>query len=162
AGGADVGNFVDLQPVDAASAGEDQDVGVGGSHKELLDEIFVAGLHAGAAGAPAALHAVGRDRRALQVAGVADRDRGLPVGGEGLLGIELGRAAGGVDLNLLATEVRDQILTGIGAVGAGANDGDHVIEVIERGQVAFENVLAILRLGKQVGSAAAHDFDPVV
>ena len=82
AGGADVGNLVDLQPVDAAGAGEDQDVGVGGGDEELLDEILVAGLHAGAARAAATLHAVGGDGRALQVAGVADRDGDLLVGDE--------------------------------------------------------------------------------
>ena len=80
AGGADVGNFVDLQPVDAAGVGEDEDVGVGGGDEQMLDEILVAGLHAGAARAAAALHAVGGDRRALHVAGVADGDRDLLVG----------------------------------------------------------------------------------
>ena len=80
AGGADVGNFIDLEPVDAAFVGEDQNVGVGGGDEEMLDEIFVARLHAGAAGASAALHAVGGDRRALHVAGVADGDGDLLVG----------------------------------------------------------------------------------
>ena len=46
----------------------------------MLDEIFVARLHAGAARAAAALHCVGGDRRALQVAGMADGDRHLLVG----------------------------------------------------------------------------------
>src|SRR5579864_1645391 len=82
--------------------------------------------------------------------------------GEGLLGIEFGGTAGGVDVDFLATEVGDQILAGVGAVGAGANDGDHVVEVIEGGQVAFEDVLAVLRLGEKVGGAAADDFDAVV
>ena len=82
AGGADVGNLVDFEPVDAAGAGEDQDVGVGRGDEELLDEILVARLHAGAARATAALHAIGRDRSALQVAGVADRDGDLLVGDE--------------------------------------------------------------------------------
>jgi hypothetical protein len=82
AGGADVGNFVDLEPVDAAFVGEDEDVGVGGGDEEVLDEIFVAGLHAGASGAAAALHAVGGDGRALHVAGVAEGDGDLLVGDE--------------------------------------------------------------------------------
>ena len=80
AGGADVGNFVHLQPVDAAGVGEDQNVGVGGGDEQMLDEILVARLHAGAARASAALHAVGGDRRALHVAAVADRDCDLLVG----------------------------------------------------------------------------------
>ena len=53
-----------------------------GGDEQLLDEIFVARLHAGAARASAALLAVGGDRRALQVAGVADGDRDLLVGDE--------------------------------------------------------------------------------
>ena len=80
AGGADVGNFVHLQPVDASGVGEDQNVGVRGVDEEMLDEILVARLHAGAARASAALHAVGGDRRALHVAAVADRDCDLLVG----------------------------------------------------------------------------------
>jgi hypothetical protein len=80
AGSADVGNFVHLQPVNASGVGEDQDVGVRGIDEEMLDEILVARLHAGAPCASAALHAVGRDRRALHVAAVADRDCDLLVG----------------------------------------------------------------------------------
>ena len=80
AGGAYVGNFVDLEPVDAAFVGEDQNVGVGGGDEEVFDEIFFAGLHAGASAAAAALHAVGGDRRALHVAGVAEGDGDLLVG----------------------------------------------------------------------------------
>ena len=86
---------------------------------------------------------------------------GLP-GGEGLFGIELGSAAGGVDVDLLAAEIEHQVLAGIGAVGAAANDGDDVIEVIERGEIAFENVLAVFRLLQQVGGAAADDIDAVI
>ena len=56
----------------------------------------------------------------------------------------------------------DQIFAGVGAVGAAANDGDHVVQVIERGQVAFENVLAVFRLLQQVGGAAAHHVDAVI
>ena len=48
----------------------------------MLDEIFVARLHAGATRASAALHAVGGDGRALHVAGVADGDGNLLVGDE--------------------------------------------------------------------------------
>src|ERR1700732_2977041 len=80
AGGADVGNLVDLEPVDAPLVGEDENVGVRGGDEEMLDEVLVARLHAGAAGASAALHAVGGDRRALHVTGVADSDGNLLVG----------------------------------------------------------------------------------
>src|SRR5580704_15519183 len=80
--GADVGNFVDVQPVDAALVGEDENVGVRRSNEKMLDKIFAARLHAGAARASAALHAVGGDGRALHIAGVADCDRDLLVGNE--------------------------------------------------------------------------------
>ena len=86
---------------------------------------------------------------------------GLP-GGEGLFGIELGRAAGGVDVDLLAAEVEHQIFAGVGAVGAAANDGDDVVEMIEGGEIAFEDVLAVFRLLQQVGGAAADDVDAVL
>ena len=73
AGGADVGNFVDLEPVDAAGVGEAEQEGVRGVDDELRDEVFFAGLHAHAAGAAAALLAVDGDGRALEVALVARR-----------------------------------------------------------------------------------------
>ena len=46
AGGADVGDLVDLEPVDAAGVGEAEEIGVGGVDDELRDEVFFAGLHA--------------------------------------------------------------------------------------------------------------------
>src|SRR4029077_13243720 len=82
AGGADVGDFVDLQPVVPAFIGENQDVGVGGSDEEVFDEILFARLHAGAPGATAALHAIGGDGRALHVAGMAEGHGDLFVGDE--------------------------------------------------------------------------------
>ena len=82
--------------------------------------------------------------------------------GEGLFRIALGRAAGGVDVDLLAGKIGDQVFAGFGAVGAGADDGDHVVQVIERGQVAFENVLAVFGFREQEGGAAADHIDAVV
>ena len=58
-GCANVGDLVDLQPVDTTGVGEDQDVSVGGGDEEVLDEIFVARLHTRAARTTASLHAVG-------------------------------------------------------------------------------------------------------
>ena len=72
---ADVGDLVHLQPVDAAAVREDHDVGVRGGDEEVADEVLVARAHADAALAAAALVAVVGDRGALDVAGVADRDR---------------------------------------------------------------------------------------
>ena len=68
AGSADVGNLIHLEPVDAPGVGEDQNVGVRRGDEQMLDEILVARLHAGAPGAAATLHAVGRNRSALHVA----------------------------------------------------------------------------------------------
>ena len=82
ADGAYVGDFVDLEPVDAAGVGEAEEIAVGGVDDELGDEVFVAGLHADAAGAAAALLAVGGDGGALEVAGVGDGDGDLLVGDE--------------------------------------------------------------------------------
>ena len=79
AGDAGVGDLVDFEPVDAAGVGEAEEVGVGGVDDELGDEVFVAGLHADAAGAAATLLAVGGDGRALEVAGVGDGDGDLLV-----------------------------------------------------------------------------------
>src|SRR5208282_6564605 len=86
-----------------------------------------------------------------------DRELGQPVqlqfedgvgllGGKRLLGGKLRSASGGVDVNLLAAEVSDQILASVGAVCTAANDHDDVIKVIKRGEVAFQNMLAIARL----------------
>ena len=77
-----VGNFVDLEPVDAAGVGEAEQIGVRRVDDELRDEIFFARLHAGAAGAAAALLAIDGDGRALEVALVADGDGDLLVGDE--------------------------------------------------------------------------------
>ena len=69
------GNLVDLQPVRAAAVREDHDVGVRRGDEQVADEVLVARPHADAALAAAPLVAIGRDRRPLDVAGVADRDR---------------------------------------------------------------------------------------
>ena len=82
AGGADVGDFVDFDPVDAAGVGEAEQIGVGGIDDELGDEVLFAGLHAEAPGAAATLLAVDGDGRALEVAGVGDGDGDLLVGDE--------------------------------------------------------------------------------
>ena len=74
ADGGGIGNLVDLEPVDAALVGEDQQVGVGGGDEEVFDEILRARAHADAAFAAARLAAIGIDRGALQVAAVGDGD----------------------------------------------------------------------------------------
>ena len=58
----------DLFLVDLAARGEEQHRRMGGRNEEPADEILLAGLHAGAALAAAALGAIGRQRHALGVA----------------------------------------------------------------------------------------------
>ena len=71
---ADLGDLVHLEPVQLPAGGEDQDVVVGRGDEEVAHGVLVAGAHADAALAAALLRLVGRQRRALDVAGVADRD----------------------------------------------------------------------------------------
>ena len=75
ADGGGVRNLVDLQPVDAALVGEDQQVAVRGGDDQVLEEILGARAHADAALAAARLPPVGIHRRALQIAAVRHRDR---------------------------------------------------------------------------------------
>src|SRR6185369_125126 len=79
AGSTDIGDLIHLQPVHASGVGEDENEGVRRSDKQMLDEIFVARLHAGPAGAAATLHSVRADRCALHVPAVADCDSDLLV-----------------------------------------------------------------------------------
>ena len=69
-----------LEPVAVAPVGEHHDVAVGGGDVELLDEVAVAGGHAGPALAAAVLGAVEAERRPLDVAGPGDRDHHVLVG----------------------------------------------------------------------------------
>ena len=74
------GNLVDLEPVGAAAIGEHHHVGVRRRDEEMVDDVLVARAHADAALAAALLVAIRRDRRALDVARVGDRDRDVLVG----------------------------------------------------------------------------------
>jgi hypothetical protein len=64
----------DLFLVDLAARREEQHRRVGRGDEQPGDEILVARLHAGAALAAALLRAIGRQRHALDVAGMADGD----------------------------------------------------------------------------------------
>ena len=60
------------------------------------------------------------------------------------------------DTDRLAGEVLDQVGAGVGAVLTAADDADDVVHAIERGLVAFEDVLAVARLlqaGMRCGGA---------
>ena len=77
------------------------------------------------------------DRKPSQAVQLQFEDRVGLNRSERLFGRKFGRATGGVDFDLLAAEIHHQIFAGIGAVGAAANDGDHVVEMIERGEIAL-------------------------
>ena len=64
----------DLLLVDLAARGEEQHRRMRDGHEQPGDEILLARLHAGAALAAAALRPIGRERHALDVAGVGDGD----------------------------------------------------------------------------------------
>ena len=80
AGGTDIRNPMHLEPVHPAPRGEDQDVGVRRRDEDVGQKILVARAHPDPALAAAALVAVLRQRRALDVSGVADRDGDILVG----------------------------------------------------------------------------------
>ena len=65
---------VDLPPIDLALVGEEQQVGVGAGDEEVLDRVFLFGLGPGQPLAAAALRAIDRSRRPLDVAVAADGD----------------------------------------------------------------------------------------
>src|SRR6266699_154861 len=78
------------------------------------------------------------------------------------LGIQLGSAAGGVDINLFAGEVSDEIVACFTTIRAAADDDNHVVHVIKRDVVDFQNVLAHLGIQQQVGSPAANHVPAVI
>jgi hypothetical protein len=78
--GADVGNLIHLEPVDAAGVGEAEEISVRRVDDELGDEVLFAGLHAETTGASATLLTVDGDGRALEIAGIGDGDGDLLVG----------------------------------------------------------------------------------
>ena len=81
---------------------------------------------------------------------------------ERLLGVDRRRTSRQIDRDLFSAEVCDQVLAGIRAVAAAADDGNHVVEVVERELIAFQDVLAVLRLLQQEGRAPAHHVDAVI
>ncbi len=83
---------MDLQPVRAAPVGENHDVGVRRRDEEVADEVLLARAHPDAPFAAAALAAIRRDRGALDVAGVAHRDRHVFLGDQ-ILDVQLARLA---------------------------------------------------------------------
>src|SRR6202035_760087 len=81
---------------------------------------------------------------------------------EGFFRIKLRRTPGSVDVNLPAAKISDQVFTRISAVRAGPNDSDHIVEMIKRSEIAFENMLAVFRFRQQISSTPPNDIDPVI
>ena len=73
-GAAAFGQFVGLELVDFARAGEEHQAVVGGDALEMFDEILFGGSRADLAAAAALLRAIERERGALDVAAVSDGD----------------------------------------------------------------------------------------
>ena len=65
-----LGQLVDLEPVDLAAVGEEQQVVVRRADEEVLDVVALLHVHPDHADAAAVLLAVGRERQPLDVAGV--------------------------------------------------------------------------------------------
>ena len=79
---AGLGNLVHLQAIHLSLGGEEQHVGVGGGHKQVLHEVGVLQVHALHALAAALLLAVGAHRQALDVAGLGHGDDHVLLGDE--------------------------------------------------------------------------------
>ena len=75
-----IGNLVHAQPVGPATVRVDDQVRMRRRHEQVVDVVVVREAHADRAGAAAALEAVLVERRALDVALVAHRDRHVLVG----------------------------------------------------------------------------------
>ena len=217
---AGLGNLVHLQAIHLALGGEEQHVGVGGGHEQVLHEVGVLQVHALHALAAALLLAVGAHGQALDVAGLGHGDdhvllsdevfhldilrfagdagsaRGavllldlqqlvlndllqqvlvgqdLLVVGDllaqlgqlflDLLALQTGEAAqahfqDGVGLLLgeaeALSQLRARFLVGLGR----ADDLNDLVDVVERDDVALEDVLALLGLGQLVAGAAGDD-----
>src|SRR5580658_3087212 len=104
--GADIGNLIDLEPVDTAGVGEAEQVGVRGVDDELRNEVFFARLHAHAASAAAALLPVDGDGGALEVALMADGDGDLLVGDQ-VFKLDLGALVDDLGAALVSVPVAD-------------------------------------------------------
>src|SRR2546429_9665882 len=77
AGTADIGNLIDLQPVQAATVGENQHEAVRVRDEDVRDEIFLFRLHPDAAFSASALLPVNGLRGPLQITAMRDSDHDL-------------------------------------------------------------------------------------
>ena len=73
-------NLIDLHTIDLALGAEEQHVGMGGRHEQVLNEVVVLQVHTLHAFAAALLLAIGSDRETLDVACLRNRDDHLLVG----------------------------------------------------------------------------------
>ena len=149
--GSYIRDLVHLQPVNPAGVGEDQDVGVGRSNEQMLNEILVPRLHAGAAGSTAALHAVGGNRGALEVAGVANRHGNLFVGDQ-VFQLDLGSFVldhGAAGVAVLLLDLPEFL-------------HDHAAQLLFRGEDGFELGDVLAHLLQLVGDLVNREFGEAV
>src|SRR5581483_11134138 len=147
-----VGEVVGLREEDAAALGEEEDVVVRVADEEVADGVLLAGDHAGDAFAAAALQAVALEGHALDVAAVGDRDDGLLVGDEVLLGDVLGAGVDDLGAALVAVlllelhhVVADQVVDLARAL-------EEVLEVVDALDQLLELVLDLVAF--EAGEAA--------
>ena len=81
---------------------------------------------------------------------------------ERLFRIQLRSPPRSIDVDFLAAKISDQIFASVAAVRAAANNGDHAIQVIKCGPVAFQNVLAVAGFVQQIRSPPPHHVDPMI
>ena len=102
------GQLVDLEPVDLAAVGEEEQEVVGRADVEVLDVVVLLQVHPHHPDAAAVLLAVGGERQALGVAGVGDRDHHLLVG-DHVLDVHVALEVGDLGAPLVAVALGDLV-----------------------------------------------------
>ena len=103
-----LGQLVDLEPVDLAAVGEEEQEVVGRADVQVLDVVALLHVHPHHADAAAVLLAVGDQRQALDVAGVGDRDHHLLVG-DHVLDVHVALEVGDLGAALVAVALVDLV-----------------------------------------------------
>ena len=140
-----LGDLVDLQPVDLAVVGEEQEVGVRRGDVHVLDDVLLLGLHAGDALAAPALAPVGLDGRPLDVARPRDGDDHLLVGDQVLEG-ELDRLLDDLGpplVGVLRLEGEQLVLDDLPHEGVGGEDRPQPLDELEHLGVLLDHLLAL-------------------
>ena len=103
-----LGQLVDLEPVDLAAVGEEEQEVVGRADVQVLDVVVLLHVHPHHPDAAAVLLAVGGQRQALDVAGVGDRDHHLLVG-DHVLDVHVALEVGDLGAALVAVALVDLV-----------------------------------------------------